>query len=327
MSHKVSVIILNWNGCEDTIECLTSLQKCDLRNIQVILIDNGSEDSSVEKVLAWANKSHVSTLDIDHKYAVNQETDFRCFHNSKLIIIKSKKNLGFAEGNNVGIRFALKVSKPDYLLLLNNDTVVDANFLKRLINAFTVFPNAGFAGPKVYYYDYFGQKNVIDSAGGKIDFWTGRAFNLMSRTIDQRDDEQYKIVDFIQGSCILLQVKVIQEIGLLDQQYFAYWEECDWCIRAKRKGYISVYVPTSMIWHKIAASNKGSKNIYWLIRNRFIFMKKNANTFQLVTFYIFFWLVHFWIQALGFLVKKETDKLSSYFKGLIEGQKIFFFRL
>jgi GT2 family glycosyltransferase len=289
---KVAIIILNWNGKEDTIECLESVKEITYLNYEILLVDNGSTDGSIE-----------------------------CFRERYpgMEIIENTENLGFAEGNNVGIRRAMDEGA-DYVLLLNNDTVVDKEFLGWLVKVAESDPKIGFVGPKVYYYDYCGRKDVLNFAGGKLNIWKGISYHIGKNEIDNGQYNEIKKVDFVEGSCLLVKNKTIQKIGLLDSVYFTYWEENDWCMKGFKAGYYAVFAPIAKIWHKVAASNKGKKNIYYLTRNRFWFMKRYANAKQYFTFLLFFMTFQLWY-LIGIYIIYKTDYVmfKCFCKGVIDG--------
>ena len=224
---KVVIVVLNWNGKRVTVECVESVTKIGYGNYEILLVDNGSTDGSQE-----------------------------CFRSRypEIALLENKANLGFAEGNNVGIQRAID-ERADYILLLNNDTTVDENFLSELVNVAERDSRIGFVGPKVYYYYCRGRRDVIAFAGGHINLWIGKARNLGEREEDRRQYDDTKQVSYVQGSCLLVKTEVVQRIGLLDSTLFAYWEETDWCMRGNRSGYTSVFVPSAKIWHKVAASS------------------------------------------------------------------------
>jgi GT2 family glycosyltransferase len=291
---KVIIIILNWNGKNDTLECLESLKLTQYPNYEILLVDNGSTDQSVETI-----KKRYPGLDM----------------------IVNKANLGYAEGNNVGIRRAL-AKNADYMLLLNNDTVVSPGFLDELIKVVEKDPAIGFAGPKVYYYDYNGRKDVINFAGGKVNLWNGRAYHLGWKKADAGQFDTIREVDYVDGSCLMVKKEVIEKIGLLDPVYFAYWEEADWCVRGHRAGYKLMYVPGSKIWHKISASGTGTAYSYYFARNQFIFMKKNAGKGKYQVFLLFYFFIELWLMIGYILVyKRDLERALSFFKGIADGIK------
>lgn len=291
---KVVIILLNWNGKEDTIECLESLKHITYRNYELLLVDNGSTDGSVERF----NELYPN---ID--------------------IVINEKNLGYAEGNNVGIRTAMDKGA-DYILLLNNDTVVDPEFLGELVTAAESDIKIGFVGPKVYYYNYEGRKDIINFAGGKLDMLKGITTHIGINEMDGGQYDQIKEVDYIEGSCILAKKEMLNIIGLLDPVYFAYWEDNDWCKRGYAAGYRSFFAPMAKIWHKTSASNIGTMNLYYMTRNRLWFMKKNASNLQYLVFSIYFFGFQFWYYCLVLILYyRNLKKLTSFFNGVIDGVK------
>jgi len=338
---RVSIIILNWNGWEDTIECLESVYQITYPNYDVIVVDNGSENESVEKIKEYA-EGRLSVESCFFEYTTENKplqyveysleeaetgegTERAIAHlpsNKKLILIKNDKNFGFAEGNNIAIRYALKALNPEYILLLNNDTVVDKNFLTELVNVIEADEKIAFAGPKNYYYDYHGRTDVINFAGGKITMWRGKSEHI---GVNEFDEGQYDCItntDYVTGACLLARREVLETIGLLDPTYFLYWEETDWCMRARNAGYKLVYVPGAKIWHKVAASQEGSVNKFFFVRNNFLFVKKNATNAQFAVFLLYFFGFELWLLIGSSIIRKRNAKeFFSIVKGSLEGIK------
>jgi len=207
--------------------------------------------------------------------------------NKKLILIKNEKNYGFAEGNNIGMRYALKALNPDYILLLNNDTVVDKGFLDELVKVAESDEKIGIVGPKIYYYS---EPTRIQHAGGIINMWTGRRYMRGYGEIDDIKYNELMPVDFITGATLLVKRDAIYNIGLLDPDYFSYTEDIDWCYRTTKCGYRILYVPNAKIWHKVSATTGGemsATSLYYIVRNTIIFMKKNARFYQWPTYLSF----------------------------------------
>lgn len=251
---KVSIIILNWNGKEDTIECLESLKQITYSNYEIILVDNGSTDGSVEVL-----KKQYPEIEI----------------------IENSQNLGYAEGNNVGIRKAIE-KNVDYILLLNNDTIVSPEFLEELVKVAEGNSKIGIVGPKICYYS---NPNKIWAIGGKINLFTGSIGNYG----DGQDENKYKgikVVDYVSGCALLFKSEVVKKVGLLDKEYFLYFEETDWNCRARKMGYISVINCNTQILHKSGTSVKKIKdsNYYYFPRNTLLFLEKNGNWYHYLTF-------------------------------------------
>ena len=233
---KVLIIILNWNGLEDTIECVESLKKVAYPNYDVCVVDNASSGDDV-KVLK-------------EKYG-------DCIR-----IIANDNNYGFAEGNNVGIRYGLNNSNPAYFLLLNNDTVVAPDFLDELIKVAESDSEIGIVGPKLYYYDFEGRKDVIWAAGGRIMRWRRWIYQGIGWNDDDLPKYQdVKEVDWISGAAMMLKRSVIDKIACLDSHYFFGDEDVDYCLKARRHGFKVVYVPAARVWHKVGISRIKLGNI------------------------------------------------------------------
>ncbi|NYB26376.1 MAG: glycosyltransferase family 2 protein [Methanobacteriaceae archaeon] len=291
---QVAIIIVNWNGWEDTIECLESLYRIDYPNYEIIIVDNHSHDDSVKKI---------------KEYSEGKE----------LTIIENEENCGFAEGNNIGIKYALKNFKPKYILLLNNDTVVDKNFLKELITAGEKNTHLGILGPKIYFYD---KPEVIWSAGCKISWKFARGIQIGTGEVDKGQYNNPKEVEYVSGSAFLIKTNVIDDIGLMDKDYFLYFEESDWTLRANSAGYKSLYVPSAKIWHKVSKSGGGiSKPIglYYITRNRWIFMKKWAKKGDYAIFIIYQFLGALIFPIILSVYYKNFKLFSAYYKGLNKG--------
>lgn len=291
MSIKISIIILNWNGKADTVECLESLKKIVYPYYEIIIVDNGSTDGSVE-----------------------------CFKKlyPETEIIENKKNLGFAEGNNVGIRRAIEKGS-NYILILNNDTVVHPEFLNEMVEVAEKDKLAGAIGPKVcHYYN----PEIIDIPNRKMNLWTAN-FRIFTKTKDAVDDYKTEEVGCVTGCCMLIKTELIKKIGSFDPEYFLYWEETDFCARIIKHGYKIIYVPKAKIWHKIGSSSGSCTSYYYYGRNIFRFMKKNANQYQMITFLLFYSIVNFWIHCFVIIFKhKNIPAFVSYIKGTAEGVKL-----
>lgn len=214
----LSVIVLNNNHRDDVIACLTSLYQNDYRNVQVIMVDNASTDDSVAIVR--------------EKFPQAQ-------------IISLLKNLGYAGNNNVGIEAAL-TQAADWILILNDDTVLDSLCLSQLVEAGKSDPSIGIIGPMVYHFD---EPEVIQSAGGML----GKKWESIHLGKDETDQGQFnsiRPVEWISGCAIMVRRAVLESIGLLDVDYFLYWEDTEWCIRAAKAGWKIIHVPNAKVWHK-----------------------------------------------------------------------------
>lgn len=333
MNLKLSIIILNWNGWQDTIECLESVFQNDYSNYNIIVVDNDSEDESVKKIEEYCNgkikvKSPFFRYDPDNKPLEILETEpddnferKKIVESSspKLFLIKNDKNEGFAEGNNIGIRYALNNLNPDYILLLNNDTVVDKGFLVQMLKISESNDKIGITGPKIYYYD---EPNRIWFAKGKISWKFCRGLNTGYNETDVGQYDHVEEVEYISGCAFLIKKEVIEKIGLLDKMFFLYFEEIDWTLRASQIGYKSVFVPRGKVWHKISRSGggiSGNIGLYYITRNRWLLMKRWAKKTDFLLFIVF--------QAMGALILplflsiyyKNPKLFSAYYRGIYDG--------
>lgn len=259
---KVFIIVLNWNGAQDTLECLTSLSHINYSNVSIVVVDNGSSDGSVPII-----KEH--------------------FKNIKLL--ESSVNLGFAEGNNLGIKYALEQAA-DYILILNNDTTVDPELINTLLATANNNPNPGIIGPKIYYHS---KPNVLWAAGG---YWDEFGLCFEQTGDGEIDTGQYDTTvttDFIVGCAMFVPADVFRTVGLLDSDYFLNYEEIDFQYRVRAAGYTTLYEPDAHIWHKIAASFGGDSSplkYYFIFRNRLLWAQRHLPWNKKLAV---FWSVHF----------------------------------
>jgi len=204
--------VLNYNGKEVIKNCLNSLFKMNYPNFEVIVVDNNSSDGSLE--LAKANFP-------------------------RAVFIKNEENLGFSAGNNMGIRYALE-HLAEYVLLLNNDTEVEYDFLRKIIGTFATDKKIGIVSPVIM----AGNSKKIWFAGGKINWLTMKTKH--ENNIENRD---FYDTDFISGCAMLVRAEVFGKIGLLDEDYFLYWEDADFSVRAKKAGFRRIIAARSQIKH------------------------------------------------------------------------------
>jgi len=298
---KVSIITLNWNGLEDTTECLESLKKITYSNYEVIVVDNGSEGNDAQ---------------------VLEERFGDYIH-----LIKNDQNYGFTGGANIGMRYALNNSYPDYLLLLDNDTVVDPEFLTEMVKVAEADPAIGIAGAKIYYYD---EPDRIQLPIAKIDLWKldlAVTLGIIREQIFGRKGiygEQYDSIKQVERMgfwCALFKRKSLESIGLFDERHFHGFEEIDYFIRAREAGCKTVYVPKAKVWHKFCSTYKRDEFIqYHSLKSLFRLMKQHATKWQYCWFLIFFFTVHFWLATAYYLMWYRRPRvLLSFYKGVRDG--------
>ncbi len=254
LQPKVFIIILNWNGKTDTLACLNSLQKSTYSNQEIIVVDNGSRDDSVEQIKVLY---------------------------PEVIILETGENLGYAEGNNVGLRYVLGLAS-DYVFIINNDTIVSENCVVELIDTAIKMPNAGILSPLVMYYD---EPDVIWYAGTLFDeinyHFSRDADGQHINNFDRK--EPYKTITGA-GCALLIPSKVFSKIGLFHKDYFLYWEEMDLSYRITKSSYDIAVVPSAKIWHKIGSSfdlhkeDASKVKVYFWQRNKLLWAKRNLTS-------------------------------------------------
>jgi GT2 family glycosyltransferase len=241
----VITIILNTNRRKDTLTCLASLEASRYGNHKVLVLDNASSDGSVAAIRAAFPAVEVISLE---------------------------QNLGYAGNNNVGIAAALEQGA-EWIFVLNEDTIVDRECLAELVAAGESAATIGITGPTVYHYD---EPEVIQSAGGVLDrFWVSRHLHA-----NERDDGQLHglpAVDWISGCAMMVRSEVVEQVGALDERFFYYWEETEWCLRARRHGWSIRHVPAARLWHKgVQRDYAPNPSVtYYNTRNRFLMLARH----------------------------------------------------
>jgi hypothetical protein len=256
---NVFISILNFNGKKNTLECLESLRNLSDKDFKltIVVVDNGSKEE----------------FDMKNGFVGD----------IPLVVIKNEKNLGFSGGHNVGIRQALK-QNADYVLILNNDTIVDRMLIGELLHTIEEDRGIGIVAPKIYFakgfefhkdrYKKSDLGKVFWYAGGEMDWKNVIGFH---RGVDEVDRGQYDRIektDFASGCCMLVKREVFEKVGFLDEKFFLYYEDSDLCERIRRSGYSIMYSPKAILWHKNAGSAGGSGSSlqdYYITRNRMLF--------------------------------------------------------
>lgn len=262
----VAVIILSWNRKKDTIETIESLAKSNTHGfkMEIMVVDNGSVDGSAEAI-----------------------ENLRFSKKIELKLLCNKRNLGFAGGNNVGMKDALRRGF-DYIALLNDDTMVDENLVGNIIKEHEKYPEAGAISPKIYFakgFEYHKKYasselgKVIWYAGGNIDWNNVYGSNHGVDEVDHGQFDKVRDTDFATGCFVTYKAKVLKEVDLYDKKFFAYMEDADHAQRIKKAGYRVLYSPKGWMWHKVSQSSGiGSElNDYFLTRNRMIFGMRYAS--------------------------------------------------
>lgn len=237
---KISIVLLNYNNYEDTFTCVESLQQVRYPNFDVIIVDNKSTNGSLEKL-----------------YRLKSDN---------IQIVDSGKNGGFAFGNNIGIKIANEEGA-EYVLLLNNDTIVTENFLDKLLECFLYEENVGIATCRIMYNS---ERDKVWYAGGTIDWNNLRAIHREING-DVYRSKGMENVEFSSGCCMMISRECLKKIGGLPEDYFMYYEDLDYCVKAKEAGYKIVYNPEGVIYHCVSSSGGGAESAFvieWTNRSR-----------------------------------------------------------
>jgi hypothetical protein len=257
----VFIVVLTWNGKDLTLDCLESLEKLDYPRLYIIVVDNGSTDGTAEAVKGR--------------------------YGDRVDLVRNDANLGFAGGNNVGIDHALRQGA-DFVLLLNNDTVVDPDLVGNLLAAMLPSPRIGITGPKIYFHD---SPDRIWFAGGEVHLCKGITRHRGIREKDRGQYDEPIETDFITGCAMMVKREVFSAIGKLDESYPAYFEDTDFCMRARRAGFLVVYAPGGRVWHKVSRSTGGQlspRKAKLKLRSGWIFFKRYARPYHWLFIPFFF---------------------------------------
>ncbi|EMP5337311.1 glycosyltransferase family 2 protein [Citrobacter freundii] len=302
----IYIVVLNWNGAEDTSLCVKSLIDMDYKEYKIIVVDNKSTDSSYDRLKGVFNdycSENSNFIEVEFKDVDQYVTK----DNDKIILISADKNRGYAGGNNIGIKMALNQPDMEYVWVLNNDTEVDKNALKSVVKKCATNNQIGICGSRLI---YFNDRTMQQGLGGLHNKWlcTTKHYE-MGRYTDKKYDEDIVSdeIDYIIGAAMLFSRKCLESVGLMHEDYFLYYEELDICIRARRMGFKLGVCTDSLVYHKIGASTDGGKSEiadYCSIKNRLLFTRR--------FFPKYYWLV--WSSllfvALNRLRRKQVGRMK-----------------
>lgn len=312
MSPWVSIIILNWNGAEDTVECLKSLFNSKYKKFNIILVDNGSTDDSLSRIQTFLVDSGV-------KFNMIEEIDLGRDRTTQLsdapvIILSLKSNYGYVKGNNLGMAYALKNHGPENVLLLNNDTIVPEDAIGSLVD--TIDERIGIAGPRIIDLN----TGEAQSEGTVIDRFTGEQDRVGWSSEERRVRGDIFLSDYVSGCAMMISSSVLPAVGLLDERFVSFWEETDLCYRAREKGFLTACNREIQVLHKGSASfNKISEvKEYYMTRNRFLFFKRHSSSFCYQS--IGLYSIYHFTRRLGYLISTRNAKNArSLIRGVVDG--------
>ena len=283
----ISIITLNWNTTDVTCEFLRSIREQNkYPHIEVIVVDNASREDPTAAFLAAYPDA---------------------------IVIRNEANLGFSAGNNAGIRAA----KGEYLFIVNNDTEFTPGLLEGLLEIFRTYPDAGMASPKFH---YFFEKGTIEYAGyEQVNILTGRNGMIGCREKDNGQYDEVRPTHYVHGGGMMVPRRVVDEVGLMPEIFFLYYEELDWSEQIKRKGYSIYYQPASLIYHKESMTTGRSSPLktFYLTRNRILFMRRNAPWPAFLVFATYFTIFTMPKNTLQFIIRGQKEHLRSFWKGIL----------
>lgn len=258
MEQKLFVIILNYNGWQDTLECVQSVENCEYEDLVTVVVDNASTDGSYEILLDRLSPN--------------------------VVLLRSETNIGYAGGNNIGIRYAQE-NGADFICVLNNDTVVEAAAFSKCVAFLKKEPKAGFVGPVIMEY----RGDVVQSTGGDIYIQKGEVTLNNNGRLPSELPERIPC-DYIGGACILFRTSLLDTVGLIPECYFLFFEETEWCCRAKRAGYENICISGAYVRHKGSASIDAVDGLhsYLMEHNRVVFVRRNiGNTARYVLYLLY----------------------------------------
>lgn len=265
----VYVLLVNYNGWRDTLECLESLMRSDYPDVRVLLLDNGSTDDSMRRIESWAQglehaspKSaaleQMSTPPVPKPIAVCRLTRDEAERGSridwsrtKLVLIDCAANLGFARANNVGLRYALKQEENAVVLLLNNDTVIAPDAISAMVATAGADSRVGGVGATIL--QYHAPERVETYAGATVITWTAMS-RLIGTNAQRSAPRDAPAMDFISGCCMLVTRAAIERVGFIDERFFLYCEDADWGVRARLAGLKLAHSRSAEVWHKGGAT-------------------------------------------------------------------------
>jgi len=294
-AFKITVVLLNWNSHEMIAECIRSLLAMDGADFGSLVVDNGSTDASVERLA--------------------QEFP-------RIAVLPQGCNLGFAAGCNVGMRYAL-ANGAEYILLLNNDTIVPPDFIREMLAAIESDPRIGIVCPKIYFAD---KPDLLWYAGADFNPWTGTSKHRGWKEIDRGQFDGRREITQATGCAMLVRRSALRDVGLLDEQFWAYAEDLDWSLRFMERGYRLAFTPRARLWHccgatSVKAMGSGSQAIrqFYSTRNMVFVARKHLRWWQIPTYVFGLLISHVALYTVLRLWRRDFRALVAIYRGLIQG--------
>jgi len=282
----VSIVTLNWNQTSTTCEFLESTRTLNYKNYEILVCDMGSAIDPTKQISEGAYPNTA--------------------------VLRSLTNLGFTGGNNWGMRQA----KGDFIFIVNNDTEVTSDLLDLLLEPFYKDSSVGVTCPKIRFHHH---PTVIQYAGfNPIDLFTGRTTAVGSREEDRGQHDQSGYTHGAHGCAMMIRKEVINRVGMFPEKFFVYYEEWDWSTRIINAGYKIYYQAAGLIFHKesITMGKNTAQKVYYLTRNRILYMRRNTTAVQFAFFALFFGFISTPNAIIKFLLNKQTAHLVSFLKGV-----------
>lgn len=307
------IVLLNWNGWEDTNNCIDSIYQNIRMDFKIILIDNFSTDDSVNKIEKYLEEKHIEFIYINQNN-INKEI------NNQFVFIQNNGNYGFGKGINVALQYCIQMYDCNDIWLLNTDAIIEQNTLDTLKLKLYTNSNIGIVGSIIRYFD---NPNVIQTIGGGIFYpllGNGKLF-YKNKNIDILKninfEKEIKKLDYIMGASLLIKKEVLKDIGLFDEKFFLYAEELDLCRRAKKSGWIISVVNDSFIYHKDSASTKDKKDMFFYLINK-------SNAYYIKKHYgvLILYIAMVSNILINIISRNKRKYLKDTLKGYLDGCKI-----
>lgn len=304
---RVAILVVNWNGWKDTLECLESVFRLAYQNFVVVLCDNASSDGSVDRFREWISTERpIAFAELTRAEA---EAGGPTAVDARIVLVHNGANLGFAEGNNVGLRYLIGQPDIDYVWLLNNDVVVDRRALTEMVACAGAETGIGAVGATIYEYS---EPDVVQAAGGGMFSRRNVIPRLITAPRPMREGHAAPTLDFISGSCMLVRLETLKTVGLVDESYFMYCEDVDLCVRLRAAGSTLVHATAARVWHKGGSTvgHRSARHDYYTVRNTMALVRKH---YPLMTPFIAAYLIY--RAVLPKILRGQWSRLAAGWRG------------